>query len=205
MMKDKVVSVILNPTWTVTMNIFFNDKLPMIKRNPGYLANNGFKVYSLKTDEELNPSSINWASVNRSNIDFQVVQNPSYNNALGVVKFPMTNKYSIYLHDTGDRHLFKNNYRLLSSGCVRLEQPLDLAEYLLSNTSWNREKINSTILKPGQKGVNPTGIKLPKPLNIYILSITVAESGNKIQFFDDYYGHNSLLYKNLTKQGLLKN
>lgn len=205
LMKDKVQSVILNPTWTATMNIFFKDKLPILKKNPNYLAQNGYKVISLKTDQEIDPASIDWANVTRANIDFQIVQQPSYNNALGVVKFPMTNKYSIYLHDTGDRHLFKNNYRLVSSGCIRLEKPLDLAEYLLTGTSWTREKIDQTVAKPGQKIEKDTGIRLSKALTVYLVSITISESGNKIQFFDDYYGLNSDLYKKLTSAGMLKN
>ncbi|MBL7545171.1 MAG: L,D-transpeptidase family protein [Bdellovibrionaceae bacterium] len=204
-MKDKVQSVILNPTWTVTMNIFFNDKLPLIKKDPSYLKRNGFRVVSLKTDQEIDPSTINWKNVTRQNIDFQVVQKPSYNNALGIVKFPMTNQYSIYLHDTGDRHLFKNNYRLLSSGCVRLEKPLDLAEYLLANTTWNRSRIDSTVAKPGQSIESPTGIRLAKPLTIYIVNLTVNQDDQRIQFFDDYYGHNSQLYKKLLALGFLKN
>lgn len=205
LMKDKVQSVILNPTWTATMNIFFKDKLPILKKDPNYLTNNGYKVISLKTDQELDPASIDWANVTRGNIDFQIVQQPSYNNALGVVKFPMTNKYSIYLHDTGDRQLFKNNYRLLSSGCVRLEKPLDFAEYLLKGTSWTRTKIDETVAKPGQKIEKDTGIRLSKALTVYLVSITISETGNKIQFFDDYYGLNSDLYKKLTSQGFLKN
>tara|TARA_B110001454_G_scaffold219111_1_gene250021 strand:+ start:22905 stop:24488 length:1584 start_codon:yes stop_codon:yes gene_type:complete len=204
LMKDKVQSVILNPTWTATMNIFFKDKLPILKKNPGYLKQHGYKIINLKTDQEVDPASIDWANVSRNNIDFQIVQQPSYDNALGVVKFPMTNRYSIYLHDTGDRHLFKNNYRLLSSGCVRLEKPLDFAEYLLKGTTWTRAKIDATVAKPGQKIEKDTGIRLSKPLTIYIVSLTVAESGNKIQFFDDYYGLNSALYKKLLAQGLLK-
>ena len=204
LMKDKVQSVILNPTWTATMNIFFKDKLPILKKNPNYLAQNGYKVINLKTDQEINPATIDWANVTRSNIYFQIVQQPSYNNALGVVKFPMTNKYSIYLHDTGDRHLFKNNYRLVSSGCIRLEKPLDFAEYLLMGTSWTRDKIDQTVAKPGEKIAKDTGIRLAKPIPVYLLSITISEAGNKIQFFDDYYGLNSALYKKLQAQGFLK-
>lgn len=206
LMQDKVQSVILNPTWTATMNIFFKDKLPILKKNPNYLKQNGYKVISLKTDQEIDPATINWATISRSNIDFQIVQQPSYNNALGVVKFPMTNKFSIYLHDTGDRHLFSNNYRLLSSGCVRLEKPLDLAEYLLQGSSWTRAKIDATVAKPGQKIEKDTGIRLAKPLTVYILSITIAsDDNNKIRFYDDYYGLNSALYKKLIAQGMLKN
>lgn len=204
-MRDKVQMVVLNPTWTVTLSIFFNDKLPLIQKDSGYLKKNGFRVINIKTDKEVDPSTINWAGVTRNNIDFQLVQKPSYNNALGVVKFPMTNRFAIYLHDTGDRQLFKNNYRLLSSGCVRLEKPLDFAEYLLANSSWNRAKIDSTVAKPGQVVERETYINLSKPLNIYILNLTVAANENKIQFFDDYYGQNTTLYKKLMVDGYLKN
>lgn len=204
-MSDKVVSVIFNPTWTVPLNIFFNDKLMLIKKDKNYLSRNGYKVINIRTDQEMDPSKINWSAVTRSNIDFQLVQNPSFINALGVVKFAMTNKYSIYLNDTSDRRLFENNYRLASTGGIRLERPLDLAEYLLTNTVWNRDRIDSVVARPGQKIENETVIRLSKTFNIYILNLTVHPNGNKIQFFEDYYGQNNLLYKKLLQMGLLKN
>lgn len=203
-MKDKVVSVILNPTWTVTMNIFFKDKLKLIQKDVGYLARGRFKVIDMATDMEINPRSINWKNVTRQNITFQLVQMPSYSNALGVVKFPMTNKFSIYLHDTGDRHLFTSEYRLLSSGCVRLEKPIDLAEYLLQATSWTRDKIMDTVAKPGETKDKDTGIYLKNSLPVYLISLTAEKKDNIIRFYDDYYGQNTALYKALEKLGHFK-
>lgn len=197
-MKDKVISVILNPTWTVPLSIFFKDKLPILQKDFSYLSQKGFKVISLKTDAEIDPSTINWKKVTRSNIDFQLVQNPSYTNALGVVKFPMTNKYSIYLHDTNDRDLFAKENRHLSSGCVRLHKPIDFADYLLSATSWNRTRIENTVLKPGQTTDHSTFIKLSKPLDMYILSFTLDENKGALEFYSDFYGHNQAIHKKIT-------
>jgi murein L,D-transpeptidase YcbB/YkuD len=203
-MRDRVVSVILNPTWTVTMNIFFNDKLKMIKKDVGYLARGRFKVIDLATDAELDPTTIDWNSVTRQNIHFQLVQQPSYNNALGVVKFPMTNKFSIYLHDTNERNLFTRDYRLLSSGCVRLEKPIDFAEYLLKTTPWSKEKIIETIAKPGETKDKDTGIYLKNSLPIYLINLTAEKKNNIIRFYDDFYGQNTDLYKSLAKLGFFK-
>lgn len=203
-MRDRVVSVILNPTWTVTMNIFFKDKLKLIQKDIGYLARGRFKVIDMATDKEIDPYTIDWKNVTRQNIHFQLVQMPSYNNALGVVKFPMTNKYSIYLHDTSDRHLFNNDYRLLSSGCVRLEKPLDFAEYLLRGTPWTKDKIIETVAKPGETKEKDTGIYLKNSLPIYLISLTAEKIDGVIKFYDDYYGQNTALYKALAKQGFFK-
>lgn len=203
-MRDKVVSVILNPTWTVTMNIFFKDKLKMIQKDVGYLARGRFKVIDMATDAEIDPTTIDWKNVTRQNIHFQLVQMPSYSNALGVVKFPMTNKFSIYLHDTSDRHLFTADYRLLSSGCVRLEKPIDLAEYLLKATSWTRDKILETVAKPGETKDTDTGIYLKNSLPVYIISLTAEKKDNVIRFYDDYYGQNTALYKAIEKLGHFK-
>lgn len=199
-MKDKLYKVVFNPTWTVPFSIFFNDKLPLLQKDSTYASKYGYRFYDLRTDQEILGQSIDWTNVKRENIYFQMVQRPSIANALGVVKFPMTNAYSIYLHDTNDRTLFKNNYRLLSSGCVRLQKPLELAEYLLRDQNWSMESINEIISTPEKVALNETEVRLKSHLPVYLLGVTVERSQDGIiRFFDDYYGQNQDLYKALTQ------
>ncbi len=200
-MKDKIVSVTLNPTWTVPLSVFFKDKLSILQKDLSYLNRGNFKVIDVNTDEEIDPYSINWQEVTRDNVSFQLVQMPSYSNALGVVKFSMTNPFSIYLHDTGERHLFAKNYRLLSSGCVRLEKPIDFAEYLLRATSWTKDKIMNLIAKPGESNKSTLSMGLKSPLPVYIIQLTVEKKDQIIRFYDDYYRQNLVLFKSLKGHG----
>ncbi len=196
-MEDKITSITLNPSWAVSIDSFFNEKLPLIKNDLNFFKKNGYRVINLRSDLEVDPKTINWNLVNRSTIDFQIIQNPGTTNALGVAKFSMTNKYSVYLGDTSDKNSFKSNYRLSGPSNVRLEKPLELAEYLLANTEWNRSRLEGVIAKPGQKLESETKIPVTQPLSVYILSLTVQESGSKIRFFEDYYGQNNSLFKKL--------
>ncbi len=196
-MEDKITSVTLNPSWKVSMDSFFNEKLPLIKKDSNFFKKNAYKIINIRSDLEVDPKSVSWNLINRSTIDFQLIQNPGTTNALGVAKFNMTNKYSIYLSDSNDHTGFKSNYRLSGSSTVRLEKPLELAEYLLANTEWNRPRLEGAIAKPGQKLESETRIPVTQPLSVYILSLTVQETGTKIRFFEDLYGHNSSLSKKL--------
>jgi murein L,D-transpeptidase YcbB/YkuD len=200
-MKDKIVSVTLNPTWTVPLSVFFKDKLRILQKDLSYLNRGNFKVIDVNSDEEIDPYSIDWQEVTRENVYFQLVQMPSYSNALGVVKFSMTNRFSIYLHDTGDRHLFAKNYRFLSSGCVRLEKPIDFAEYLLRATSWTKDKIMNFIAKPGESNKPTLSMGLKSPLPVYLIQLTVEKKDHVIKFYDDYYRQNLALFKSLKSQG----
>ena len=203
-MKDKIESVVFNPTWTMTMNIFFNEELPRIKKDPaGYFSSSPYEVIDASSDEVLNPMSIDWQNITRSNIWFTFVQPPGYYNALGVVRFSLTNPYSVYLHDTNMRRKFKNENRLLSHGCVRLERPIDLAEYLFLGTTWTRNKIESVVAKPDQIIEKPTRVSLKeREIPVYLMSLTVEVKQAAIQFYEDFYGHNQSLFKALKKAGL---
>ena len=104
-----------NPTWTVPASIFKRDKLPAIRKDPGYLARGGYGV--VNTDgQRVDPAAVNWQA---ENPPVKLVQAPGPKNALGQVKFMFPNQYAVYLHDTDDRSLFSRSDRALSSGCTR--------------------------------------------------------------------------------------
>ncbi len=127
--------LVVNPYWNVPRRIAIDDKLPLIKSNPGYLERHGFTVSTQAGERArpLDPDSINWQDLNRENFPYYLRQSPGQNNALGRVKFMFPNNYSVYLHGTPSRHLFNREERFFSSGCVRLAEPMSLARLMLRN------------------------------------------------------------------------
>ncbi|WP_374074619.1 murein L,D-transpeptidase [Bdellovibrio bacteriovorus] len=206
-MRDKVTYLVLNPTWTVPPTVFLNDKVEIIKNLDSngirkYFADNNFEVYTSDFSRKIDPTTINWRGISSSNVNFYIRQKPNYMNALGVVKFMMTNPYAIYLHDTNQRELFSEAQRLRSSGCVRLEKPLDLAEYLLEGTSWSRTQIESFTVKPSQVVEQETVVNLKNPIPVYLIPVTSQmNSDGVIRFVEDAYGHNQLILNQIRGLG----
>lgn len=207
-MRDRVTYLVLNPTWTVPPTVFLEDKVEHIKGLPDgwairdYFAQNLFDVYTPDFRTTIDPAAINWHAITSSNVPFYIRQRPNYYNALGVVKFMMTNSYAIYLHDTNERHLFSERNRQRSSGCVRLERPLDLAEYLLQGSEWDRRALENFVVKPGQHVANETRVNLKTPIAVYLVSQTSMVAGDGIlRFTEDTYGHNALIVERLKNTG----
>jgi len=203
-MHDHLTQIILNPSWVVPPTIFIEDKVKEIK-NLGvgeireYFESRYYEVWNLDLTKKIDPESINWWAID-SNADanFYIRQKPHYMNALGVAKFDLANPDLIYLHDTNQRELFTNANRLLSSGCIRLEKPIEVAEYLLKGTTWDREAILNTIAKPDDTPGESTKIKLKDPMPVYMVFLTSQASGDGIlRFTYDTYGHNNLILNKL--------
>lgn len=183
-------NVILNPTWTVPPTILKEDVIPAISKNRNYLSQTNIKIFDKKGNEILaNEWQLSEAK------KYRYVQSPGTYNSLGMVKFSFPNRFSIYLHDTNHRDFFVKQKRSLSSGCVRVDNPLKLAEYLLENDSnWDLEKITQTLQNEKTKH-----IKISKEVRIHILYWTAwAENGTLI-FRDDIYNLDSDLYQQLRK------
>ena len=127
--------VILNPTWTVPSSIVGREMYNQIIRDPGYLVRNNYQVYS--NEKLIDPYSINWRKYKPGNIPFKIRQSAGDDNALGKIKFTFKNDFSIYMHDTPLKSKFNQNNRAVSHGCVRLEKPTELAEFLLKYNKKN--------------------------------------------------------------------
>ncbi|MFV3410264.1 L,D-transpeptidase family protein [Bdellovibrio bacteriovorus] len=198
-LRDRITYLVMNPTWTIPPTVFLNDKVEILKKLDSkgirkYFTDNRFEVYTADFSRTIDPTSIDWKSIKSSSVNFYIRQKPSYNNALGVVKFMMTNPYAIYLHDTNQRDLFGEAQRLRSSGCVRLEKPLDLAEYLLAGTQWSRPQIENFVVKEGQLVDQETRVDLKEPMPVYLVPVTSQmNSDGVIRFVEDVYGHNQLI------------
>lgn len=193
MMNVAMPTVEFNPTWTVPFSIAVKDKLPKLQEDPSYLERNNISVFTEDDRERpLDPYNIDWHSYSKSNFPFYLQQDPGLYNALGVVKFHLNNPWAIYLHDTGERELFGENYRMLSSGCVRVEKPLDLAAYLLrNNPNWTLAKIKAAVAKgiPGENVQPQIRVPLVVPMSTYLMYLTadVDDAGHLILADDNYY------------------
>lgn len=186
----------INPYWTVPMTIAVNDILPKVKRNPGYLRENGFRVFEgwAPGARELSPESIEWRPLHKNYFPYQLRQDPGELNALGRLKFMFPNKFDVYLHDTPNRTLFNESVRGFSSGCIRTEKPIDLAAYLVSgSTRWTREAIARAI-ESGKRTV----VYLERPIRIHLVYMTawVDEAGVP-HFRNDVYDRDTELQKAL--------
>jgi murein L,D-transpeptidase YcbB/YkuD len=189
-LSSRLSNVILNPTWTVPPTILKEDVIPAISRNRSYLAQTNIIVYDTNGNEV---SANDWklSSAKR----YRYVQSPGTFNSLGMVKFSFSNPFSIYLHDTNHRDFFGKQKRSLSSGCVRVQNPLELAEYLLGDeTNWNIEKITEILVSRKTKH-----IKIQKEVDIHILYWTAWSENNSLIFRDDIYNLDAVLNKKLGK------
>lgn len=199
-MKDKIVYVTANPFWVVPPTIFREDKVEEIRNLPyweinAYFASRHYEVWNRSFTRRIDPASIDWWSLDpNADANFYIRQKPNYMNALGVLKFVLTNSYAIYLHDTNQRELFADSQRLLSSGCIRLERPLDLAEYLLQGTSWTRELLEQILAKPGEVLDRDTRIQIKQPIAVYMVFLTSQLSSDGVlRFSEDVYKQNQRL------------
>ena len=187
-LSSRLSNVILNPTWTVPPTILREDVIPSISRNRNYLAQTNIKVYDSNGNEV---SANNWQLSKAKG--YRYVQTPGTFNSLGMVKFSFPNRFSVYLHDTNHRDFFGKQKRSLSSGCVRVQNPLELAEYLLNDEdNWKLEKITEVL-----KSDKTKYIKIKNEVGVHILYWTAWSEKNTLIFRDDIYNLDADLYRKL--------
>ncbi|MBN1141196.1 MAG: L,D-transpeptidase family protein [Deltaproteobacteria bacterium] len=189
----RMTYLVFSPFWHVPATIFREDKLPKIRKDAKYLEKNHFEIIPWSKGEDgeevLDPRSIDWNVVEADSFPAVMRQHPGPWNPLGQVKFMFPNPDSIYLHDTNEPWLFSRNQRLFSSGCIRIQRPLDLAQYLLEEEGWSCEKLlNATAL------FHPHTVLLPEPLPVYLLYQTAwAARDGSVQFRNDLYFKDMML------------
>jgi murein L,D-transpeptidase YcbB/YkuD len=173
--------LVLNPDWTVPPGILRNDKLPAIRKDPSYLQRQNMDVVDAKGNV-VDPSTIDWSQ----RFTYMLRQRPGPSNALGRVKFMFPNPHFVFLHDTPSRELFAREERTFSSGCIRVENPLELAEIVLKpNDGWSMEKLRQVV----DSGVTQTvSLKEPLPVLILYLTATAFDEGREFTFYRDVYG-----------------
>jgi murein L,D-transpeptidase YcbB/YkuD len=157
---DHVQHLVLNPKWVVPPTILREDVIPGMNRNAAYLQQHNLRIVD-RSGQAVAPEQIDWSSAKRGGFPYQVVQESGSRGALGRVKFSLSNGYAIYLHDTPSRALFSKPARALSSGCVRLEKPRELALLLLDDPErWNEEALTAAIASARTRTL-PVGRHVP--------------------------------------------
>jgi murein L,D-transpeptidase YcbB/YkuD len=175
--------MVVNPEWVVPPKILKLDVIPDIIKDSTYLVKKNMKI--LRMDgSEVEPSSIDWKSVSENRFPYMIRQEPGQGNPLGKIKFMFANEYDVYIHDTPSRSLFTRNIRSFSSGCVRIDNAQELANYLLKDDpDWTPERLQEAIDK-GQKRI----IVLKKPVPVHILYLTAwADDKGTAYFGKDIY------------------
>jgi murein L,D-transpeptidase YcbB/YkuD len=187
---SEVTNVVLNPHWYVPRLIFREDILPALRRDPGRFQRLNMRL--LSNGAEVDASHIDWSKVDGYSFPYTLRQEPGPDNALGRIKFLLPNSQGIYLHDTPDRHLFDRSARAFSSGCIRLEQPLELAQYLLANPGqWDTATLQEAIDTENQRTLT-----LPEPVPIYFTYWTAwVDQDGVLQLREDIYQRDRRLLK----------
>jgi L,D-transpeptidase YcbB len=211
-MADKVTHVVINPTWTVPPGILAADKLPALRSAfveggydgiQSYLDRQRFSLLDRVTQQPIDITFVDWMNVTAQDAPFKIVQATGLDNALGVMKFMLGNPYNIYLHDTNERGLFKLFDRMRSSGCVRVENYLELAAYLLQGSKWDYSKLQSRTAREGEVGIEQEWVKIAPEMKlpVYMLPITAYKKDNEFLFTKDVYGQNAALLRALKRAG----
>lgn len=196
---DRMTYLVLSPYWHVPPGIAARDILPAVKKDPGYLAKQNMKVFQGWGAEAktIDPGTIDWQKITARNFSYRFRQDPGPANALGRVKFMFPNRFNVYLHDTPSRELFTRTERAFSSGCIRVEKPIELAEYVLRGDSqWTRAGIEAAIKRWREQTV-----RLPEPIPIHLLYWTAwANDDGSVNFRRDIYGRDKRLEEALLKK-----
>ena len=180
---DEIVNLKFAPTWTIPPNIVKQETLALIRRDPGYLERKNIRVF--RNGREISPYDLDPGSVSPG-AGYVFRQDPGRQNALGQIRFSLTNPHDIYLHDTPSAKAFGQTSRALSHGCVRVAEPEELALFVVGpNAGWDRKRVE-TAMNATKTHFHTLAEAVPVHL-VYFTS-WVDESG-RLQFRDDVYGH----------------
>lgn len=179
--RDEMTYVVMNPTWTVPYSIATKEMLPRIQRDPDYFKTRTFDIKN-RAGENVDSESIDWSQLSRGNFPYTFVQRPGPRNALGRIKFIFPNEYAVYLHDTPSKSLFGRAERAFSHGCIRTQNPFDLAELLLEPKGWDRARIDAQIESAETKTVH---LVEPLPVLLFYLTADIGPNG-------EYYFHKDI-------------
>jgi murein L,D-transpeptidase YcbB/YkuD len=193
---DEMETVVINPYWGVPQSIIRYEMMPYLARDRRYLDREGYEVVNT-SGRIVSSASVNWWAYGK-NIPFAVRQPPGDDNALGRIKFLFPNSHDIYMHDTPTKKLFSEPLRAFSHGCVRVENPRELAEHVLG---WERERIDNMIATGQNRNV-----PLDKHIPVHLTYFTAwPDASGQIVFYEDVYNRDTRLDKALNSIALAAN
>jgi murein L,D-transpeptidase YcbB/YkuD len=173
---------VLNPTWTIPSTITREDIVPLAKSDPAYLARMGIDVLT-RDGKAVDAAALDWARIEPRSFPYVLEQRAGPDNSLGRVKFVFPNPFFVFLHDTPQKSLFGAVQRTFSSGCIRVEDPLALAELVLDDPSWTRARLESEIATGKTRAVH---LKTPLPVLVLYWTASVDALG-RVRFLPDVY------------------
>ena len=185
-MQARAVEVNFNPFWTVPASIIRKDLIPKMQADPNYLTENRIRVYN-SAGVEVAPRAINWNSMEATQYKFR--QDPGGDvNSLGFVRINIPNPHGVYMHDTPAKGIFGDDFRFVSSGCVRVQNVRDYVAWLLKDTpGWSRDQIDE-VIRSGQR----VDARLTQAVPVYWIYVTAWANDGLIQFRDDIYQRDGL-------------
>lgn len=184
---DQIVSVVANPPWNVPQSIALGEYLPELREDSLALERRGLRLFEGTGADarEVDPETVDWHALEKGRFPYRLRQDPGPQNALGRLKFHLTNDYRIYLHDTPSRGLFGRSERDLSHGCIRVEMPLELASRLLDEST-------EGLLRAALKRPQERHLSVEPHIPIHILYLTAwADEAGTLSFAPDVYEFDS--------------
>ncbi len=180
--QSRLEHIVFNPAWSVPYSIASKEILPRIKADPGYLEGGRYQLID-GDGNVVDASTVDWSTIHTRNFPFTVVQQPGPANQLGRIKFMLPNDFSLCMHDTPDKSLYAKADRALSHGCIRVDEPLDLAAQLLGRDGWTRAQIDNMVASGKTRTVT---LEEALPVVILYRTAEVTDRG-EMHFFSDIY------------------
>ncbi|WP_336057310.1 L,D-transpeptidase family protein [Nitratireductor sp. CH_MIT9313-5] len=179
---SKIHEIILNPYWNAPVSIVRKDIIPLMRKNPNYLADNNIRMIA-PDGQEIDPLTVDWSTDEATKYRFR--QDPGKINAMASVKINFHNPHAVYMHDTPQQSLFRDQERFHSSGCVRVQNVRDLVTWILRDTpGWDRRRIEQTIQTDSD-----VRIPVSNPVPVHFTYISAWSTGDgAVHFRDDIYG-----------------
>jgi murein L,D-transpeptidase YcbB/YkuD len=186
---DEMTYVVFSPYWNIPADILKNETLPRVVNDPSFLSRNNIEVVGTSGGEVIDPEGIDWSDTSQTQ-GLRFRQAPGDENALGLVKFIFPNHFNVYLHDTPTDRLFFKPSRALSHGCIRVENPVALAQYVLEDqTQWTPQRITAAMHAGREQAVT---LKNKLPVHIGYWTAWVEQDGTTVTYTADPYGFDKI-------------
>ena len=180
-MNTKATQINFNPTWTVPASIVKKDLIPKMQKDPNYLTDNRIRI--LANGQEVSPKSVNWNSDEGTRYTYRQDSGADFN-SMGIVRINIPNPYGVFMHDTNTKGVFGDDFRFISSGCVRVQNVREYITWLLKDTpGWGRQQVEEAIESGKRIDAN-----IAQPVPVYWTYITAwSTPDGLVQFRDDIY------------------
>jgi murein L,D-transpeptidase YcbB/YkuD len=196
-LRSQLESVVFRPYWNVPARIQMNELVPKIERDRAWVSANRFEMVTsqgaVAGDGKVSDGLLSELATGQ----IRLRQKPGPKNAMGLVAFLFPNEFGVYMHDTSAPALFSRERRDLSHGCIRVEKPEALADWVLRQSGWSRDRVAQAM-----HGTESLSVKVMHPIQVVLMYATaVVDSNGEVRFFQDIYGEDEALDKALTAQG----